>query len=501
MAKRVIIVGGGLAGLAATEALSARGIDVTLFESRPRLGGRASSFEDRTTGALIDNCQHVSLGCCTNFQKFCESTGLADAFRTEPQLYFVANDRRLNRFAETRWPAPFHLESAFRRLSFLTWRDRVALARGLAALAKRGSQRIDDERFDRWLADHGQTENAVNRFWHVVLVSALSESLDRIGTSHARKVFVDTFLANRNGWHVQVPTVPLETLYGERLSSHLKRQRATICVGTGVRRLIAEGDRIVSVELRNGETVTGDEFVVAVPHHLLRSLLPPSIAEDDVLRQIERLETAPISSVHLWFDRSITDLPHAVLVDRLGQWMFNRTALQGASAGGSMGHYYQIVISASRELEGTPSGEAIATVRDELNEIWPAARDAELLHSRLVTEHRAVFSATPESDRFRPAQQSPVANLQLAGDWTSTGWPATMEGAVRSGYLAAENVLARLGRPGPLIQPDLPIGRLSRWLFGLESSGPGSRIRERPDQIRHDSEQHVAQAAESASQL
>jgi squalene-associated FAD-dependent desaturase len=467
MSQRVVIIGGGLAGLAAAEALSAQGLTVTLLESRPRLGGRASSFEDKTTGTTIDNCQHVSLGCCTNFRTFCERTGLAGALRTERELTFIAHDGRQNRFAADPLPAPFHLLRALGRLSYLEGQDRFAVVRGLRALARSTAQTLEGEAFDVWLARHGQTENAVNRFWHVVLVSALSESLDRISAAHARKVFVDAFLAHREAWTVQIPTVPLEELYGTQLMERFHRQGATIRLGAGVKRLIVENGLVEAVELRNGEIIGGADFVLAVPHHLVRGLLPPPLCDAPLVRGLERLETAPISSVHLWFDRPITELPHAVLVDRLSQWLFNRSLLQSPVGNGKARYYYQVVISASRELEGTPSAETIAAVQEELCEIWPRSSEAKLLHSRLVTEHRAVFSVTPGSDQLRPPQQSPVPNLQFAGDWTRTGWPATMEGAVRSGYLAAENVLARRGQPTSLVQPDLPVARLSRWLFGL----------------------------------
>lgn len=467
MKKRVVIVGGGVAGLAAAEALSARKHPVTVLEARPRLGGRASSFEDKTTGTQIDNCQHVSLGCCTNFRHFCDRAGLRSAFRTEQELTFIGADGRRSRFNASRLPAPLHLATAFGRLRFLSLRDKIAIARGLSALAKADARSLEQEPFDSWLARHRQTENTVNRFWHVVIVSALSESLERVSAAQARKVFVDTFLANRHGWMMQVPTVPLDELYETRLTACLERQKALVRTGAGVRALIAHEGRIAAVELRNGERIEGDEFILAVPHHLVRPLIPDAMAARPEFDDLDQLETAPISSVHLWFDRPITDLPHAVLVERLSQWLFNRTALQSSEPPADGRYYYQIVISASRELDGTPSRDAVAAVVDELREIWPAVSEAQLIHSRLVTEHRAVFSPLPGSEQYRPSQQSPVENLQFAGDWTRTGWPATMEGAVRSGYLAAENVLARSGRPERLVRPDLPVSRLSQWLFGL----------------------------------
>ena len=185
------------------------------------------------------------------------------------------------------------------------------------------------------------------------------------------------------------------------------------------------------------------------------------------MRPAASARTAPIASLHLWFDRPITSLPHATLVGRLSQWLFNRSRPE---ATGRTTHYYQVVISDAREVAQRPQADVIAEVVSELKSIWPESVSAELLHSRTVIEHKAVFSPLPGSDKLRPLQQSPIANLQLAGDWTCTGWPSTMEGAVRSGFLAAENVLGQLGRSANWLQPDLPISALSRWMFGLSSA-------------------------------
>lgn len=471
---RTIIAGGGLAGLAAAVALTERGLKCTVLESRPRLGGRASSFLDPTSGTYIDNCQHVSLGCCTNFRHFCETTGLAEFFRTEPTLYFVGPAGKIDRFSASSLPAPLHLAGAFARLSYLTWAEKLALGTALRSLA--GGIRPEDRQipFSEWLVRHGQSPSAISKFWHVVLVSALSETLDRIDVEHARKVFVDTFLTNRRGWLVDIPTVPLEDLYGGRLTDWLTSRGTELRLQATVEGFELDGDRVTAVRLGSGETVAGDEFVCALPFFRVLSVLPASLAAHPDLAGIERLQAAPISSVHLWFDQPIMEMPHAVLVDRLCQWVFNRTALaqrsrstDSAPAMPDEGYYYQIVISASRELAGQSRESILAQVLHELAEIWPAAKVARLLHSRQVTEHRAVFSPVPGVDAGRPRQQSPVENLQLSGDWTQTGWPATMEGAVRSGYLAAANVLQRQGRIEAVVQPDLPVARLSRWLMGI----------------------------------
>lgn len=471
---RIIIVGGGLAGLATAVALTERGLKCLVLESRPRLGGRASSFLDPTSGSYVDNCQHVSLGCCTNFRHFCETTGLAEFFRTEKTLYFVGPSGTVDRFSASSLPAPLHLSAAFARLSYLSWKDKIGLARGLRALAKGVRPEERGLPFSEWLARQRQTPAAITRFWHVVLVSALSETLDRIDVEHARKVFVDTFLAHRDGWLMEVPAVPLEDLYGGRLTEWLSSRGTELRLQSTVEQLEVNGDRATSVRMGNGDVIEGDEFVVAMPFYRVLSVLPDSLTTHPSLAGISQLQAAPISSVHLWFDRPITDLPHAVLVDRLCQWMFNRTLLAGHTeaqpigSGSETGYYYQIVISASRDLAGQSKESILAQVVAELNAIWPKTAEARLLHSRQVTEHRAVFSPVPGVDSLRPVQQSPVPNLQFAGDWTQTGWPATMEGAVRSGYLAAANVLKRLGRSDDVVRPDLPVATLSRLLMGIK---------------------------------
>ncbi len=461
----VIVIGGGLAGLAASVALAQAGVKVALLESRPRLGGRASSFEDAATGELIDNCQHVAMGCCTNFRHFCRVTGLGVFFRDEEHLTFVGppdpsgrQSPEFCRFAATPFvPAPFHLGRALWGLGYLSFRDKFAIARGLLSLRAAQPRHSDRTTIGEWLDHQRQPASAIEYFWSVVLVSALSESLDRISLAAARKVFVDGFLTNREGWKVSLPMVPLDELYSETLSQWLAAHDVDVRLKMGVERLIMADGAISAVELRNGERLAARQFVLAVPQQRALSLLPESIRTLPQFAAIERLETAPIASVHLWFDRPITLLPHAVLVGRLSQWVFNRgqkSEVRGQSKGAHQ-FYYQVVISNAREMAEHSQSDVVAEVVAELKAIWPWAADAELRHSRVIIEHHAVFSPLPGSEELRPHQQSPIENLQLAGDWTRTGWPATMEGAVRSGFLAAENVLSNLGRPAKWLQPDL----------------------------------------------
>jgi squalene-associated FAD-dependent desaturase len=448
MQPSVLIIGGGLAGLAAAAALAPRGFRVTLLDSRGRLGGRASSFSDNVTGELVDTCQHVSMGCCTNLAHFCKILGIDHLMQPQPALYFMTPDRRVSRFRLDRWPAPLHLLRSFASAHYLSLGEKMRVACGLIQLQRHSPD--DDPPFQDWLAKNHQTPRIVDRFWGLVLVSALNETPDRIGLRYARKVFVEGFMKHPRGFEVEIPVVPLGRLYGDELIRWLREQRVDLQLRRGARKLIVHGNRVTAVDLRQGDAIAADWYLASVPFERLLELVPSEIIEQQpYFSNLRNLETSPITSVHCWFDRSATKLPHIVLMESIGQWVFNR----GATAAGEW--YLQVVVSAARQFRGLGHDEVERRVVAELRRLLPRLADAKLLRARVVTEHAATFSAVPGVDRLRPTQVSPIENLFVAGDWTNTGWPATMEGAVRSGYMAAEALLARVGRPHNLVQPDL----------------------------------------------
>jgi len=506
----IVIVGGGLAGLAASSALVDRGLRITLLESRPRLGGRASSFVDPATGEQVDNCQHVSLACCTNLADFSRRVGIDFLFRREPAVVFLGPNGAVWRLQAGLFPPPFHLAWSFLGARFLSWAEKLQVGRALARLALDRDEQAG-ESFADWLLRHGQSLRAINLFWAPVLVSALNERLERMDIGHARKVVVDGFLKTRHGFEMEVPLVPLGELYGTRLEAWLRRKQVELRMGSAVRSIELDDDgALAGVALRQGERISADFVILAVSFDRAAELLPAVLRRDVRFAGVSTLEASPITGVHLWFDRPVCPYAHVVTPGRLVQWVFNHTALQGRQApagfshpddgtpvgssprksgrlaGSAGGQYLQVVISASYDLLHLDREAIRAAVVADLAELWPAATEARLLRSWVVTEHGATFAVRPGVDALRPPQRTSVDGLFLAGDWTATGWPATMEGAVRSGYLAAEGVLQDLDRPSRLIQPELRPGRLAGWLLGkhpIQLAAPVAWDRSPPPEV------------------
>lgn len=448
MAGRLLIMGGGLAGLATAAALAPRGWQVTLLESRRQLGGRATSFTEPATGQIIDQCQHVSMGCCTNFSHFCKVVGIDHLLERVPKLFFMTADGQVSEWCVDGLPAPWHLIRTFLRAHFLSRADKLRIGWALTSL-ERFSPRSDPP-FMEWLEEQGQSLSTIQRFWNVILVSALNESIHQIGLKYARKVFVDGFMRHREGSTVYLPKVPLGEFYGAPLSHWLRQHQVTVSLETPVRQLLIEKSAMKGVLLRDGSLVEADVYLAAVPFYRLLDLIPTELVlQYPLFTRMQLLKTSPITSVHLWFDQPITHFPHLVMLDGICQWLFHRPWPQSGE------FYYQVVISAARDVKPLGGAAILEAVLACLQSRLPPMRNAHLIRSRVITEQQATFSVEPGVDRWRPDQRSPIAGLYLAGDWTATGWPATMEGAVRSGYLAAEAIMQSEGQRVRFLQPDL----------------------------------------------
>jgi len=469
----VIVIGGGLAGLAAGVALAESSWRVRLFEQRPFLGGRATSYV-LPDGEHVDNCQHVTLGCCTNLDDFYRRIGAAGKIKFFDRLLFLDPQGRKGQMQAGSIPAPFHLTGSFASFAPLTLLDKLSIARAMLAILRTQGQPADLQENGgismlEWLRRRGQTKRAIQRFWRVVLVSALDEELDRTDARFGVDVFWKAFLSNSTGYRMGVPAVPLANLY-DGCKSEIERRGGEVVLRAPVRGLKIENGELAGVRFDEGREETADAYLFAVPHTTLAELLPESVKQSDPsLANLDKIKVAPITGVHFWFDRPVMDEPFLTLLDTTTQWIFNKTALYAHSnakdQAAPKGQYLQLVISASHDLLQKPRQEIIDLCLTEIRQALPPARNAELVKATVIKEAAATFSPEPGVDRWRPKQQTAIPRLFLAGDWTATGWPATMEGAVRSGYLAAEAVLRSHGALRKFLQPDLaPDGFIAMWL-------------------------------------
>ena len=468
-----------MAGLAAGCALAEAGFRATLFERRPYLGGRASSYQHPGTGEIVDNCQHVLLGCCTNLLDFYRRTGVQDKIRWYEKLTFLEPGGRASVIAPSWLPAPLHTAPAFLRADCLNFRDKMAISRAMVALAP-SIPPDEGETFLDWLKRHGQTAQAIERFWKTILVSALNEDLDRVSVPYAAQVVRESFLKSAAAGRMGIPTVPLTELYGAA-GDYIRARGGEIQFRAGVESFRSE---VFGVNVTtNGQEQKFDYLVLAVPFDGVARMLPDTPSAAPLAAALGQFSTSPITGIHLWFDRQISDLDHAVLLDRTIQWMFHKSRLidaRNAEAGNhearnpdareddapGNGSYVELVVSCSRSLVEKSKTEIVDLARKEAHEFFPGAREAKLLKSIVIKEVHATYSPRPGIDQHRPKPDTAWPRVFLAGDWTATGWPATMEGAVRSGYLAAE-VVARFasGKRASFLVSDLAPSGLMK-LFG-----------------------------------
>src|SRR5580693_3398621 len=475
----VAVAGGGLAGLAAACALADSGFRVTLFERRPYLGGRASSYEHPGTGEVVDNCQHVLFRVCTNLVEFYRRIGVEDKIRWFDEMTFIEPGGRTSVMRAAPLPAPLHTAPSFFGFPFLSAKDKLVISRALAALTLT-SQPDTGRSFLDWCNQHGQTSNAIERFWKPILVSALSEDLDLISISAAVQVVRES-MKSPSARHMGVPSIPLTDLYN-RAGDYIRARGGEINFRNPLETFSPEPSQ-VRIRVGDAEEVF-DYLVLALPYESLERVLPQTPESTALREKLTHFESSPITGIHLWFDRQISDLDHAVLLDRTVQWMFHKSRLLQrarevhdlsravnastkkralAPEGGS---YIELVVSASTDLIDKSRAEIVDLAVKEVREFFPAARAANLVKSTVIKEVHATYSPRPGIDAYRPQQSTTWPRVFVAGDWTATGWPATMEGAVRSGYLAAEALLRATGvRDTHFLVPDLPSSGLMRW-FG-----------------------------------
>jgi squalene-associated FAD-dependent desaturase len=432
---RIAVVGGGLAGITAALECAEAGAAVTLYESRPRLGGATFSFQRH--GYWLDNGQHVALRCCTAYRALLGRLGVSDKLDLQPRLDVpvLAPGGRQAALRRTALPAPLHLAASLVRYAHLSPAERVAATRATLRLRKLDPDdaRLDGWTFGDWLRAQGQSSRAIEVLWNLITLPTLNLGANEASLQAAVFVFRTGLLDVSDACDLAIPRVPLRVLHGDPAERVLREKGVEVRLRALVR-AVAQTDPGFAVRSEDAAEQY-DRVVVAVPHQVAPSLLPLGVFGVEAAKE---LGASPIVNVHLVYDRQVLTTPFAAAVRSPLQWLFDRTA----SAGIAEGQLVSISLSAATAEIDRPRDELVRTATAALPEILPQARGAVLREAFVTREPRATFRAVPGVTPLRPEARTALPGLALAGAWTDTGWPATMEGAVRSGLAAAATVLA-----------------------------------------------------------
>jgi uncharacterized protein with NAD-binding domain and iron-sulfur cluster len=478
---RVVVIGGGLAGITAAIALAKAKHEVTLLEAKPRLGGATMSFN--RDGLVIDTGQHVFLRCCTAYRGLLDRLGMTVHAPLQPRFdVTVVAPGKKAAMKRRRVPAPFHMLPALLGYPFLSTPERLRLAR--AALAFRrlneADRKTDELRLGDWLEAHGQDERTRRVLWDLFSVSSLNVPGDDASLALAAVVVKTGLLGSADAADIGVPALPLGDLHGTAAARVLGKLGATIRLSTKVSAIDPKGEGEFLIRLarsaapagapaptptgsnaqkapieapesanepqgsadlvadgpEGGEVILADAVVLAVPHEQAAKLVPPGALPAETVDGWAGLGAAPIVNVHVIYDRKVMDVPFAAGVDSPVQWVFDRTRISGMHVRGDDGQYLAISLSAADEYADMPVAELREKFIPALADLFPAARDATVTEFFVTREKRATFRQVPGTARLRPKAVTQLPGLVLAGSWTDTGWPDTMEGAVRSGLNA-----------------------------------------------------------------
>jgi hydroxysqualene dehydroxylase len=474
----ILILGGGLAGIAAAVRLSQSGHKVTLIETRLKLGGRATSFVDPQSGSTLDNCQHVLMGCCTNLIDLYERLGVMDLIEWHTGFNFLDTRQDgsvvMDVLEGDDLPAPFHMTRSMIPFKSLSWAEKFAIARGMNTILKMGRtgrEKLYNTSFADWLAQQNQPAGAIQKFWFSVAVSAINEIPERLAAAYAIQVFQDGFLNNPDSYKMGLARVPLLKLY-DQAQAVIKQAGGQLLLSRSVEKILFDGERVTGVQLDENQTLPADAIVSALPFDRLAKVATDDMVRvDSRLQNLDKFDVSPIIGIHLWLTdangKPVTDLPHMVYMRSPLQWVFNKGWDTEQNA-----QHLHAVVSAAHDMVDKPAEQIARLAVAEIQRHAPNIPNIQLKHHRVVKEKRATFSARPGIESIRPTAAGAIDNLYLAGDWTRSGWPATMEGAARSGYLAAQAVLeahpTAHHTPGQsLLSPDLPDAPIFTLLAGL----------------------------------
>lgn len=434
-----VIIGGGLAGLSAAVELIRRGHSVVLVEQKQRLGGRTYSFVHPETGDDVDNGQHLMMGCYHATLRYLKTIGAIDEIEIQKHLsiLFRRKGKQNGTLRTGILPAPLHILWGLLRLDILRWTHRLRLLRiGVELLIRNPDtdRHLRSVTVEQWLAEMKQPPENKEYLWNIIAIGALNDSPSAISAAMFVKVLKSAFFGSRRNSSLVIPRKGLSSVLVDGAGAFVRRGGGRILLETAVSNVEIEGNNVRSVTLANGEMLMPAAIVAAVPYFDYPRLFsdPSSAGAVDV----DSFVSSPIITLHLWFDAHFVEEPFAALIGSPIHWVFNKSSIYGRRGEGLM--YLSLVVSGARDLIGKTKEELVALAHDELKQFYPAASLATIVHSLVIKEKRATFSPSIAVGSTRPPVRTAVNNLFLAGDWTDTKLPATIEGAVQSGYESAE---------------------------------------------------------------
>ncbi len=439
--QKVLIIGGGFSGLAAAVALADEGHSVRLLEQKPHLGGRARSFLDPATGSIVDNGQHIFMGCYRATIRFLSTIGTLDRVRFQKRLAvpFLDRNGRLTALQCPGLPSPWHVLVGVLCSGSFTFREKLEVLRFGRSLQQAKAMDPDSEKLSvrEWLTKLGQSERLQRDFWDLLCIAALNEDPGIASAALFERVLRLALFTSPEDSRLGIPGVGLSDVYVDAATAYIRARGGRVECGQGVAALRVSEGQCRGVRLSSGEDIDAETVLSAVPSFQLAGLLPGDLlAREPFFAAVVSLRPAPIISINLWFDRAITELDFVGLRGATIQWLFNKGKILGSGE-----NYVSLVLSGAHRHITRNKEELLATTLRELGELFPAAQKAKLLRSLIIKERFATFSPTWEAELLRPPARTPVRGLYLAGDWTATGLPATIEGAVQSGYTAARAIL------------------------------------------------------------
>ena len=444
-----LVIGGGLAGIAAAGRLAESGWRVTLLEARTSLGGRAFSFVDPGSGNELDNGQHVIVGACHNLIAFFGRIGVGDLWHVQPRLNVDVYDRtgRRGKLYGFGGPAPAHLLAGFVTYRHLSLGDKFRAIRGVIAaiMDNRHAPEMDTTSFYDWLRAHGQSERCIDNLWNVIIEGTLNDDIRDVSAAMGLMIIQDGLLKGRREINLGYPKAPLGQAVGMPTEAYLSKLGVHTNLRCPAHAIEADADGMVQRVMAGGDRVfSADAYVSAVPFWILPSLIPEDLARKAPFDSLTGLQASPIVNVHLEYDRAVMEGDFCYFLDNPLQWVFNDSLIKGNHLRQD-GQRLAVSISAAWDYIDLPRAAVASRISDEMRAAFPEARNAQLVNLTVVKQRNSTFRCTPGAQRFRPGPLTASPNLFLAGEWTDTGWPSTMEGAIISGYNAAAAVMSRFG--------------------------------------------------------